>query len=55
MSWFSNLFVNEAKAALNSQGAPSDEQVSNAVEDYLEENPVYSAVAKIENGVLKVT
>lgn len=55
MSWFAKLFINEAKAALNSAGAPSDEQISDAVEDYLEENPVSSAKATVENGVLKVT
>ncbi len=55
MSWFTDLFINEAKAALNSQGAPSDDQVTAAVNAYLEENPVSSATAKIENGVLKVT
>lgn len=55
MSWFKDLFINEAKAALNSQGSPSDEQVTSAVEKYLEKNPVSSATAKIENGVLKIT
>lgn len=55
MSWFTKLFINEARAALSSVGAPTDEQVSDAVEDYLEENPVSSATAKIEDGVLKIT
>jgi hypothetical protein len=55
MNWFKDLFIDEAKSALNSVGAPTDEQVSDAVEEYLEENPVSSATAKIENGVLKIT
>ena len=40
MSWFTDLFVKEAQAALNSQGAPSNEQVATAVADYLDEHPV---------------
>ena len=55
MTWFKDLFINEAKKALNSKGAPSNEQVTTAVNAYLEENPVSSATAKIENGVLKIT
>lgn len=54
MSWFENLFLKEAKAALNSKGAPSTEQVNAAVTEYLKEHPVSSATAKIEDGVLKV-
>lgn len=33
----------------------SDEQINSAVENYLEENPVSSASATIENNILKVT
>ena len=44
-NWFQELFIKEAKSALNSHGgsgsgAVSDEQIANAVTDYLEENPV---------------
>ena len=40
MPYIKDLFVEEAKKALNSRGAPSDEQVKNAVNAYLQENPV---------------
>ena len=56
-NWFEELFINEAKAALSasSSGSVSDEQISAAVDAYLDENPVESATAAIENGVLKIT
>lgn len=34
---------------------PTDTQVSNAVTDYLNKNPVQSVTATIENGVLKLS
>lgn len=52
--WFKNLFIDEAKCALNKGGAVSDEQISSAVNAYLDENPVSSATSVIENNVLKV-
>jgi hypothetical protein len=54
MSWFEKLFIKEAKAALNSKGTPSNEQVNIAVNEYLAKNPVSSATAEIKDGVLKV-
>lgn len=55
-NWFQELFINEAGAALSASGdSISDEQVSAAVDAYLEENPVGSATAVVEDGVLKVT
>ena len=39
MPYIKDLFVAEAKNALNSRGAPSDEQVANAIKNYFEENP----------------
>lgn len=39
----------------NSGGIISDEQIDDAVEAYLDENPVQSATAVVENNVLKVT
>ena len=53
-NWFKELFIDEAKAALNANSSISDEQVDAAVSDYLEENPVQSATATIENNVLVV-
>lgn len=41
--------------ARQSIGSPSDEQVAEAVKTYLDNNPVSSATATVENGVLKVT
>lgn len=55
-NWFQELFVDEAKCALTGRGSSvTDEQVASAVTDYLKENPVKSATANIENGILKVT
>lgn len=55
-NWFKKLFINEVKSALSSRGAAvTDDQVATAVSNYLDENPVQSATAKVENGVLKVT
>ena len=54
-NWFKELFVDEAKAALSVNGAAvSDEQLASAVTDYLEENPVQSATATVENNVLVI-
>ena len=53
-NWFKELFIDEAKTALNANSSISDEQVGAAVSDYLEENPVQSATATIENNVLVV-
>lgn len=53
-NWFKELFIDEAKAALNANSSVSDEQVADAVTDYLEENPVQSATATIENDVLVI-
>lgn len=55
MSWFKDLFIDEAKAALKSKSGVSDDQVKTAVNAYLEENPVSSATARVEDGVLKIT
>lgn len=54
-NWFKELFINEAKCALNKGTAVSSEQINSAVNKYLEDNPVESAVASIENNILKVT
>lgn len=53
-NWFKELFIDEAKAALNANSSVSDEQVADAVTDYLEANPVQSATATIENDVLVI-
>ena len=54
MEWLEKLFINEAKASLSSKGSPSSKQITEAVNAYLDKNPVSSATAKIENGALKV-
>ncbi|MBR0544017.1 MAG: hypothetical protein IIW98_06140 [Bacteroidaceae bacterium] len=54
-NWFKELFINEAKVALNKGATISSEQINSAVNKYLEDNPVESAVASIENNILKVT
>lgn len=50
-----DLFIEEAKAILPKGVAVSSEQINSAVNKYLEDNPVESAVASIENNILKVT
>ena len=52
--WFKNLFIDEAKRALSKSNPVSDEQITSAVNAYLDENPVSSATSVIENNVLKV-
>ena len=54
-NWFKEMFIDEAKAALNSRSPLNEEQVNSAVTTYLEENPIESATAVGEDGVLKVT
>ena len=54
-NWFNKLFVNEAKAALNSKSSPSSDQVESAVNKYLDEHPVESATATVVDNVLTVT
>ena len=53
-NWFRDLFIDEAKKALDAHGAISEDQVDSAVTKYLDENPVSSATATIDNNVLIV-
>lgn len=56
-NYLKELFIDEAKSALESQGGVvlTDDQVDNAVSSYLDKNPIEPATAVIENGTLKVT
>lgn len=53
-NWLKDLFIDEAKPALTGRGGVSDEQVSAAIDNYLDKHPLSSVTAKIENGVLKI-
>lgn len=54
--YLKELFIDEAKSALESQGGAviTDEQIGAAVSSYLDENPVKPVTAVVENGILKV-
>ena len=54
-NWFQELFINEAKVALNAHSSVSGDQIESAVTKYLDENPVDSATATVTDGVLVIT
>ena len=52
---FQELFINEAKAALDANSPLTDDQVSDIVTTYLAENSIEPESAVIEDGILKIT
>ena len=53
-NWFQELFIDEAKVALNAHSSVSGDQIESAVTKYLDENPVDSATATVTNNTLVV-
>lgn len=48
-NWFKELFINQAKPAINANGGGvSEEAIENSVKDYLEENPVTGGMSEEE-------
>lgn len=54
-NWFKELFIDEAKVALNAHSSVSGDQIESAVTKYLDENPVDSATATVQGNTLIVT
>ena len=44
MTWFTDLFINEAKAALSGRGGVSKDVVENIVDEYLTDNAIKGLV-----------
>lgn len=53
-NYLQELFLDEAKSALNAHSPVNDDQIEDIVTDYLDENPVESATATIVGNVLVV-